>query len=116
MKKILAITLAAAMAVVFSACGGSAPAPAAKEKAEKKKLINPEAIKAPAAKPAEPAKAAASEAPKQPDTNVNPAPAGGNKLVGSVWSMPDGTELTFKDGKILVKNVFRKNRPALPAA
>lgn len=32
-------------------------------------------------------------------------------------SESDGVDLfTFKDGKILVKNVFRKNRPALPAA
>lgn len=32
-------------------------------------------------------------------------------------SESDGVDVfTFKDGKILVKNVFRKNRPALPAA
>lgn len=102
MKKILTVVT---MGLMLAACGGSAPAPKAPE-APSKPLISPTApVSAPAAPASSesPAPAAAPEM-KQPDTAVTPAPAAVTdpqlaKLIGTTWSMPDGTEVTFKDDK-----------------
>lgn len=106
MKRAIFVMTLCAGATALIGCGGSAPAPAAPE-------AKPAAPAAPAAAPAAPtapaaaseAPAAPAEAPKQPDTAVTPEPAAANvdpavqKLIGTTWSMPDGTELTFKDDK-----------------
>ena len=107
MKKTIALALALGGMTALSGCGGSAPAPAAPT-VEAKPAAAPAAAPAPAPAAA-PMPAAASEAPatevKQPDTAVAPeaAPAAGAAdaaaLVGTTWTMPDGTELTFKDDK-----------------
>lgn len=106
MKKTVTVVT---MGLLLAACGGSAPAPTAPE-APAKPLIAPTTpVAAPAAAPASsesPAPAAAPEM-KQPDTAVAPAPAAPAatadpqlaKLLGTTWTMPDGTELTFKDDK-----------------
>ena len=103
MKKTVTVVT---MGLLLAACGGSAPAPTAPE-APAKPLIAPTTpVAAPAAAPASsesPAPAAAPEM-KQPDTTVAPAPAATAdpqlaKLLGTTWTMPDGTELTFKDDK-----------------
>jgi hypothetical protein len=105
MKKTLTVVM---LGLMLTACGGSAPAPQAPE-APSKPLIAPTT---PVSAPAAPAAPASSESPapaaapemKQPDTAVTPAPAATAdpqlaKLLGSTWTMPDGTELTFKDDK-----------------
>lgn len=103
MKKTVTVVT---MGLLLAACGGSAPAPTAPE-APAKPLIAPTTpVAAPAAAPASsesPAPAATPEM-KQPDTAVAPAPAATAdpqlaKLLGTTWTMPDGTELTFKDDK-----------------
>ena len=104
MKKTLAFALALGGVAALSGCGGStptpAPAPEAKPAAPAASAV-PAPPAAPAAMPAaEAAAAPAAEAPKQPDTAVAPEPAAGDaaaKLLGTTWTMPDGTELNFKD-------------------